>query len=172
MNSKRIKVQMAETIDHALVQRLSDFVAEVTILLEPLQNQIEILRYWRHYIQEMGFIEITILETYDESIKAREAHLALFQGLLDKGKNTQALVNNSHRSPADQAFILTLNAVIPAEWYRDLQATSGTCEKYGSRNRSANESGEKSSTSKSVDFNIHYHHSYLSPPLFFHVIFR
>ena len=101
MKSKRIKVQMAETIDHVLVKRLSDFVAEVTILLEPLQKQIEILRYWRRYIHQIDLLETTIIETYDESIKAREAHLASFQGLLDKGKNTQALVNNSRCSPTD-----------------------------------------------------------------------
>ena len=96
MGSKRIRVQATQPIDQLLVKGLSDFVSEVTVLLEPLQNQISILQYWRHCIEEAFSEEYNeILEVYDESIKAREAHLGSFQRLLDQGKNTQALVNNS-----------------------------------------------------------------------------
>ena len=93
VTSKRIRIQASSTIPQSLVKRLSNFVAEVTILLDPLQNQISILQYWRRYINDLPAGNVATLDMYDEAIKAREAHLVSFQRLLDQGKNTQALVS-------------------------------------------------------------------------------
>ena len=93
MTLKRIKVQTSQPIDQSLVYKLSDFVAEVTILLDPLQSQINILQKWQQFVEDHSAADQATLEMYDKAIVAREAHLSLFQRLLDQGKNTQALVN-------------------------------------------------------------------------------
>ena len=98
--SKRIRVQASQPIDQSLVKRLSDFVTEVTILLDPLQNQIGILQYWRCYVERKGIGDLAILGMYDEAIKARETHLCAFRRLLDQGNHTQALVSISPSQPA------------------------------------------------------------------------
>ena len=97
---KRIKVQTSQAIDQSLVKQLSDYVAEVAILLDPLQSQISILQKWRQFIGENAAADKAILEMYDRAIVAREVHLASFQRLLDQGKNTQALVSNPSETSA------------------------------------------------------------------------
>lgn len=94
MALKRIKAQTSQAIDQSLVKNFSDYVAEVTILLDPLQSQISILQNWRQFIEDNAAADKGILEMYDRAIIAREVHLASFQRLLDQGKNTQALVSN------------------------------------------------------------------------------
>ena len=91
---KKIRVQTTHPIDQSLVKKLSDFVAEVTILIDPLQNQISILQNWRQFVQDDLGADGAILELYDRAIIAREVHLGSFQRLLDQGKNTQELVSN------------------------------------------------------------------------------
>ena len=97
---KRIRVQSSPSIDQSLVRTLSDFVAEVTILLDPLQNQISILQNWRQFVEGDLAADKGMLEMYDKAIIAREAHLGSFQRLLDQGKNTQALVRTPFEKSA------------------------------------------------------------------------
>ena len=100
MTLKRIEVQTSQAIDQSLVKKLSGYVAEVTILLDPLQSQISILQNWRQFIEENSAASKGILEMYDRAIIARQVHLASFQRLLDQGKNTQALASNPFETTA------------------------------------------------------------------------
>ena len=88
------------------MKKLSDFVAEVTILLDPLQNQISILQSWRQFVEDNLAADRAILEMYDRAIMARKTHLGSFERLLEVGKNTQALASNALKP----AFYLCHNA--------------------------------------------------------------
>ena len=100
MTLKRIEVQTSQAIDHSLVKKLSDYVNEVTILLDPLQSQISVLHNWRQFIEDNSAADKGILKMYDTAIIAREMHLASFQRLLKQGKNTQALVSSPFETSA------------------------------------------------------------------------
>ena len=83
-----------------MVKRLSDFVAEITILLDPLQKQIEILESWKAEFDEYYSNGNTPCSEFgsqtsdmmQDIIVSRKAHLNLIQRLLQQGKDTQTLV--------------------------------------------------------------------------------
>jgi hypothetical protein len=83
-------------------------VAELTILLDPLQAQIKALQFWQQY-------QLTALlaksqstdSTFDDAIKTRDVHLESLKRLLYRARELQALVSLSphaslyHKIPND-----------------------------------------------------------------------
>ena len=100
-DQQRIKMQASQSVELSLVKKLNDFVAEITILLDPLQKQIAILESWMRDIDSYFSASSNSttkfnMKTSDmvrEAINSRKSHLELVQRLLQQGKDTQALVN-------------------------------------------------------------------------------
>ena len=102
-DQQRIKMQASQSVELSLVRKLNDFVAEITILLDPLQKQIAILESWirdidSHFLARNNSTTKFNMKTTDmvrEAINSRKSHLELVQRLLQQGKDTQALVTRS-----------------------------------------------------------------------------
>lgn len=74
-----------------LVEDVSEFVAELTILLDPLQEQIEILQSWLEYQRAELLPNSKLVDsTFDDSIKTRKAQYESLRRLLDRGRELQA----------------------------------------------------------------------------------
>ena len=95
-------MQASPSIDPLLVRKLNDFVAELAILVDPLQKQIDILNEWWSHMQSY-YSDDTVTSGTDsretkklmhEAINARKVHLDSVQRLLQQGKDTQALVSS------------------------------------------------------------------------------
>lgn len=90
---QQFQINASATEDPTLVKKLSDYSTELTILLDPLEAQIKILRRWRWWINEemiQGEWESNIFE---EDIKAREDQLCSLRRLQERARESQALVS-------------------------------------------------------------------------------
>ena len=76
--------------DRTLVKDLSDFVAELTILLDPLQAQINILKKWQTWHRDE--FQLNHVHFF-KAIKDREIHLDIIKRLQERGKESQDLVS-------------------------------------------------------------------------------
>ncbi|KAG8531226.1 uncharacterized protein KY384_004584 [Bacidia gigantensis] len=93
----RTRLQASPKIDPLLLRKLNDFVAEIIILVDPLQKQIDILNAWWSHMRSYysgfdGRAPSNANTLMQEAIKARQVHLDSVQRLLQQGKDTQALV--------------------------------------------------------------------------------
>jgi len=88
-----LQYQIHCTSDHHLVKLLSDFVAELTIVLDPLQAQITALRHW-HQCQQASWPAKSVLTEgiFEEAIKTREVHLDSLKRLQERARELQALL--------------------------------------------------------------------------------
>jgi CorA-like Mg2+ transporter protein len=74
-------------------------VAELTILLDPLQAQIKSLQSWKKYqqsaLQARYLSAVTAGSTFDDAIKMRDVHLESLKRLLNRATELQALVSRT-----------------------------------------------------------------------------
>ena len=90
---QQFQINASATEDQTLVKKLSDYSTELTILLDPLEAQIDVLRRWRRWVDEemnQGEWESNIFE---EDIKAREVQLSSLRRLQERARESQALVS-------------------------------------------------------------------------------
>ncbi|MCJ1384721.1 hypothetical protein MMC17_007839 [Xylographa soralifera] len=80
--------------DSALVKSLSEFVTELTILLDPLQAQIKIIKQWYqwHIDDEVAWPPSTS-SLIEDTIKTRENHYNSLERLQERARESQALVS-------------------------------------------------------------------------------
>ncbi|OCL02047.1 hypothetical protein AOQ84DRAFT_383087 [Glonium stellatum] len=79
--------------NHELVKNLSDFVAEMNILLEPLQIQIDILQQWQQWQQSDWPAKSQWTDSlFDDAIKVRQVHLESLKRLRDRARESQQLI--------------------------------------------------------------------------------
>jgi hypothetical protein len=80
--------------DLNLVQSLSDLVAELNILLETLQTQIDLISKWEKH--ETSYIDLARLPTpltFEKAINDRRGQCKVLATTLGQAKDTQALVS-------------------------------------------------------------------------------
>jgi hypothetical protein len=77
-----------------LVKILSDFVAELTILLDPLQAQINFLQHWQQLQRTDWPAKSPLTESlFDDAINSRQVHLNSLKRLQERARELQALVS-------------------------------------------------------------------------------
>ncbi|KUJ16671.1 uncharacterized protein LY89DRAFT_684771 [Mollisia scopiformis] len=88
-----LQFQLHSTGDHHLVKLLSDYVAELAILLDPLQSQINTLKHW-YNCQESIWRQSSALtrDMFENAIKTREIHLESLKRLHERAREHQALL--------------------------------------------------------------------------------
>lgn len=79
-----------ELID--LIKNFTDFVSEITILLEPIQAQINILRHWKMWKLSLFHADSPHPDTFGDEIRKREESLEFLSKLREKARESQALV--------------------------------------------------------------------------------
>ncbi len=160
-------------------------MAEITILLDPLQKQVAILESWmvyfdKHRAKEPKQPKSVRRKTSDktsvmfhEAIKSRKSHLELVQRLLQQGKDTQALVSRiqgySTATETQMRFNLDPTA-LSAQQYRDCVPPIRTCQEDGTRDRVAVKACETCATAKQINIDIHNHNCDLFAPFILHLI--
>ncbi len=90
---QQFQIHASATEDQTLVKKLSDYLTELTILLDPLEAQINIIRRWQRWINSdmiQGRAESNIFE---EDIKTREDQLRSLRRLQERARESQALVS-------------------------------------------------------------------------------
>jgi hypothetical protein len=73
-----------------LIKDLSVFVAELTILLGPLQIQINILKQWEN-LENVNRNHASVC-SFEDAIEKRNVHVGSLKRLLEQAKELQALV--------------------------------------------------------------------------------
>jgi hypothetical protein len=77
-----------------LVKILSDFVAELTILLDPLQAQINFLQHWQQLQRTDWPAKSPLTDSlFDDAINSRQVHLNSLKGLQERARELQVLVS-------------------------------------------------------------------------------
>jgi len=77
-----------------LIKCLSEFVAELTIILDPLRAQIKFLQFWQEYQRAAMLARSGLVDsTFDDAIKMRGVHFESLKRLLDRARELQALVS-------------------------------------------------------------------------------
>ncbi len=75
-------------------------MAELTILLDPLQAQIKSLQSWKQYQEKSLLTKLApVKNTFDDAIKMRDVHLESLKRLLDRARELQALVSPTRICP-------------------------------------------------------------------------
>ena len=90
---KQFLINSSATEDQTLVKKLSDYSTELTILLDPLEAQISIIRRWQRWINSDMIKSRWKSNIFEEDIKAREDQLCSLRRLQERAKESQALVS-------------------------------------------------------------------------------
>jgi hypothetical protein len=81
-------------VGHNLVKVLSDFVAELTILLDPLQSQINFLQKWQQLQRTDWPAKSPLTDSlFDDAINNRQVHLNSLKRIQERAKDLQVLVS-------------------------------------------------------------------------------
>jgi hypothetical protein len=76
-----------------LVKVLSDFVAELTILLDPLQSQINFLQQWQQLQRTDWPANSPLTDSlFDDAINSRQVHLNSLKRIQERARELQVLV--------------------------------------------------------------------------------
>lgn len=91
----QFRIHTYNPLDDVLVKDLSGFVAEMTILLDPLLAQTIIIRNWQQlYFKDVGQIP-HVTDLFEEAIGTRETRLSQLKKLQERAKESQNLVSRS-----------------------------------------------------------------------------
>ena len=91
---QQFQIHAFATEDQTLVKKLSDYFNELTILLDPLEAQINIIRRWQGWITSDRIINNGGKSNiFEEEIKAREDQLCSLRRLQERARESQALVS-------------------------------------------------------------------------------
>jgi len=90
----QFRIHNCDSKDYALIKDLSELVAEITILLEPLQAQISIIQKWEQwYLKDVA--QTSHLNNLSvEDIRIRKAHLTSLKRLQEGARESQALARS------------------------------------------------------------------------------
>ena len=90
---QKYQINTSAREDQTLVKKLSDYLIELTILLDPLEAQINIIKGWQRWIKSHRNQQPWGSESFEEDIKAREDQLGSLKRLQKLAKESQALVS-------------------------------------------------------------------------------
>ena len=91
---QQFQINASATEDQTLVKKLSDYSTELTILLDPLEAQIKIIRSWQRWINSNLIKRRGKANYLEEDIKAREDQLYSLRRLQERARESQALVSS------------------------------------------------------------------------------
>lgn len=115
-----------------LIKYLSEFVAELTILLDPLQAQIKALQSWQQYQHTALLAKSQPTDsTFDDAIKTRDVHLESLKRLLYRARELQTLLFQI--SNIDTA---NLQSEIAIEMAKETQVQVNLAKRNDSQNKS------------------------------------
>ena|SRR5947209_8942932 len=80
--------------DYALIKDLSEYVAEITILLDPLHAQITIIKKWEQWYLKDVAQTSHLTNLFLEAISTREAHFTSLKRLQKRARESQALASS------------------------------------------------------------------------------
>jgi hypothetical protein len=100
----QFRVHQYKYQDYTLIKDLSDFVAEITILLDPLLAQVNILRKWQQWYMEDVTQTNYITNLFQEAISTREAHLNSLKRLQEQAKQSLDLASSTIARPVQRSL--------------------------------------------------------------------
>ena len=90
---QQFQINASATEDRTLVEKLSKYSTELTILLDPLEAQLKIIRSWQRWIDSNLIKRRGESIIFEEDIKAREDQVCSLRRLQERARESQALVS-------------------------------------------------------------------------------
>ena len=90
---QQFQINAFTTEDQTLVEELSKYLTELTILLDPLEAQLKIIRSWQRWINSNFIKRRGESIIFEEDIKAREDQVCSLRRLQERARESQALVS-------------------------------------------------------------------------------
>ena len=90
---QQFQINASATEDRTLVEKLSKYSTELTILLDPLEAQLKIIRSWQRWINSNLIKRRGESIIFEEDIKAREDQVRSLRRLQERARESQALVS-------------------------------------------------------------------------------
>jgi hypothetical protein len=166
--------------DYALIKDLSGYVAEITILLDPLQAQITIIQKWRQWYRQDVAQTSHLTNLFLEAISTREAHLNSLKRLQERARESQTLVGPtlpphslicSQNAPLASSFLTVHTpAAFPTQQHRDRAPTIQASQKDGPRSEPPSRTRRPSRPPKQSHPSLHPRHRRLPPLILFHLL--